>query len=157
MKEFHGSATIVVDASADAVFDLITDVNRLPEWNAAIGEVVDRPATLAPGVEWTIKMAPPRMPTWFSVSRVDLLDPAARRFAYETRNADGNPSHTEWAWAVSDAGGGRAEVAVAWHAYLKTADRRLLGGPLRKRQLAREVPTSLAALAACLHRAQPRP
>ena len=40
-----------------------------------------------------------------------------------------------------------AEVTVTWHCYLKTLDRKFLAGPLRKRQLAREVPVSLAALA----------
>jgi uncharacterized protein YndB with AHSA1/START domain len=150
MKEFHGSASITLDGSPDAVFDLITDVNRLPEWNAAIGEVVDRPAALDTGAEWTIKMAPPRMPTWFSVSRLAELDPASRRFAYTTRNADGNPSHVEWAWSVAERGDG-AEVTVTWGCYLKTADRRLLAGPLRKRQLAREVPASLRALATHVH------
>jgi hypothetical protein len=43
--------------------------------------------------------------------------------------------------------GGGAEVTVTWHVYLKTADRRYFGGPIRKRQLAREVPNSLTAMA----------
>jgi hypothetical protein len=36
---------------------------------------------------------------------------------------------------------------VTWDVYLKTVDRRFFGGPLRKRQLAREVPDSLTAMA----------
>jgi hypothetical protein len=34
-----------------------------------------------------------------------------------------------------------------WDCYLKTLDRRILAGPLRKRQLAREVENSLGAIA----------
>jgi uncharacterized protein YndB with AHSA1/START domain len=59
MDEFHGRASVRVNASPQAVFALITDVNRLPEWNAAIEAVVERPSALAEGVEWTIKMHPP--------------------------------------------------------------------------------------------------
>jgi hypothetical protein len=45
---------------------------------------------------------------------------------------------------------------VTWHAYLKTADRRYFGGPMRKRQLAREVPNSLTAMAGAVVAAGPR-
>jgi hypothetical protein len=37
-------------------------------------------------------------------------------------------------------------VAVRWDVYLKTLDRRLLAGPIRKRQLRNEVAASLGAL-----------
>jgi len=149
MDEIHGRASLQVDATPQAVFDLITDVGRLPEWNIAIERVLERPLALAEGAEWTIKMHPPRTPAWTSISRVEDLDRAALRFAYETRNGDGNPSYTKWAWAVTGASGG-AQVTVTWDVYLKTADRRYFGGPLRKRQLAREVPNSLAALASAV-------
>ncbi len=154
MDEFHGRASVRVDAAPQAVFDLITDIARLPEWNAAIEAVLERPAALAEGAEWTIKMHPPRLPSWKSVSRVEELDRSQLRFAYETRNADGNPSYLKWAWAVAGAGHG-AEVTVTWDGYLKTADRRFLAGPMRKRHLAREVPRSLAAMADAVAAAQP--
>jgi len=146
MDEIHGRASLRVDATPQAVFGLITDVDRLPEWNTAIETVLERPAGLAEGAEWTVKMHPPRTPSWTSISRVEELDRRELRFAYETRNGDGNPSYTTWAWVVTVAGGG-AQVTVTWDVYLKTADRRFFAGPLRKRQLAREVPNSLAALA----------
>jgi hypothetical protein len=72
------------------------------------------------------------------------MPPPRLRFMYQTRNADGNPSFVKWAWQV-DAAGEQLEVTVPWHCYLKTLDHRFLPGPLRKRQLAREVPASLAA------------
>jgi uncharacterized protein YndB with AHSA1/START domain len=147
MKEFHGHASARIDAPPQAVFDLITDVDRLPEWNTAIEAVVQRPSTLAEGVEWTVKMHPPHVPSWGSISRVETLDRPNLRFAYESRNANGNPSYTKWAWAVVVAGDS-AEISVSWDVYLKTLDRRVLAGPLRRRMLEREVSNSLIALTA---------
>jgi uncharacterized protein YndB with AHSA1/START domain len=155
MDEFHGRASVRVEAAPQVVFDLITDVSRLPEWNAAIEAVLERPPALAEGVEWAIKMHPPRVPSWGSISRVEELDRRHFRFAYRTRNADGNPSYVNWAWEVVGAGTG-AQVTVTWDCYLKTADRRFLAGPLRKRQLAREVPNSLAAMAKVVMATEPR-
>jgi hypothetical protein len=65
------------------------------------------------------------------------------------------PLDTKWAWEVTGAGGG-AEVTVSWDVYLKTADRKFFGGPLRKRQLAREVPNSLTAIAEAVMATEPR-
>jgi uncharacterized protein YndB with AHSA1/START domain len=149
MKEFHGRASTEIDATPQAVFDLITDVDRLPEWNNAIEAVLERPTVLTEGDEWTVTMHPPRMPSWQSISRVEKLDRRELRFAYETRNADGNPSFVKWSWAIVDIGD-RTEVTVTWDCYLKTMDRKLLAGPIRKRHLAREVPKSLVALAHAL-------
>ena len=155
MDEIHGRASRQVDATPQAVFDLITDVDRLPEWNAAIERVLERPPELAEGAEWTIKMHPPRTPSWTSISRVEELDRHRRCFAYETRNGDGNPSYTKWAWEVTGACDS-AQVTVTWDVYLKTADRRYFAGPIRKRQLAREVPNSLTAMAGAVAAAGPR-
>jgi uncharacterized protein YndB with AHSA1/START domain len=154
MDEIHGNASVRVAAPPQAVFDFITDVARLPDWNTAIEAVLAQPAALAEGVEWTVRMHPPRTPGWGSISRVRELDRGRHRFAYQTRNADGNPSYSQWAWEVAglaDADG--CEVTVRWDVYLKTFDRKFFGGPLRKRQLAREVPRSLTALASAVRAA----
>lgn len=145
MKEFHGVASTRVDAPPQVVFDLITDLGRLPEWNTAIETVLEQPPALSGGVEWTVKIHPPRVPSWVSVSRVEEIDQSQFRFAYETRNGDGNPSNAKWRWTVARAGSG-AEVTVSWDVYLKTLDRRILAGPLRKRPLQREVQNSLVAI-----------
>ena len=155
MDEFHGHASVRVDAPPRAVFEFITDLARLPEWNAAIEKVAEPPSALAEGVEWTVKMHPPHMPSWGSISRVEELDRGRLRFAYQTRNADGNPSYTQWAWEITD-GGDAADVTVIWHVYLKTFDRRVFAGPIRKRQLAREVPDSLTAMASAVSAARAR-
>jgi uncharacterized protein YndB with AHSA1/START domain len=41
MDEFHGRVSARVNAAPQAVFDFITDVDRLPEWNAAIEAVLE--------------------------------------------------------------------------------------------------------------------
>ena len=146
MKVFQGRATTHVDAPADAVFDLLTDVSRLPEWNRAIEAVVDDPGPLTPGTEWTVTMHPPRLPRWGSISHLERIDPQELQFAYRTRNADGNPSWVDWSWTATNADDG-CDVTVEWTCHLETLDRRFLAGPMRKRQLAREVPKSLEALA----------
>jgi uncharacterized protein YndB with AHSA1/START domain len=146
MKDFHGRATTHVDAPADTVFALLTDVARLPEWNAAIEAVVDDPGPLTPGTEWTVTMHPARLPRWGSMSHLERIDHEALELAYRTRNTDGNPSWVDWAWTATPTGDG-CEVTVEWTCHLETLDRRFLAGPMRKRQLAREVPRSLEALA----------
>jgi uncharacterized protein YndB with AHSA1/START domain len=145
MREIHGSATDRVDADAEAVFRLITDVDRLPEWNNAIECVVERPSELTTGAEWTVKMHPNRAMSWKSRSTVEEIDAGARCFAYRTVNADGNPSYTEWKWQVTPLDSG-ANVSVCWDVYLETIDRRLLAGPIRERQLRKEVAASLLAI-----------
>jgi hypothetical protein len=39
-----GSVTGVVPKPAEDLFAFLTDIDRLPEWNAIIAEVVERPA-----------------------------------------------------------------------------------------------------------------
>ena len=43
LTEFHGTETVPLAASAPDVFDLLVDVDRLPEWNAHIHHVIERP------------------------------------------------------------------------------------------------------------------
>ena len=69
----------------------------------------------------------------------------ARRFTYRTWNADGNPSYADWKWEVVPLDS-NAHVTVSWDVYLKTLDRKLLAGPIRQRQLRKEVAASLLAL-----------
>jgi len=108
----------VTDCSARRVFAVITDIGRLPAWNAAIEAVVERPTALAEGAEWIVTMHPPRAPSWQSVSRLDELDRQQLRFACTTCNADG-----EWTGEVVPVGDA-AEVTVTWHVYLKRSTAR---------------------------------
>jgi hypothetical protein len=52
LNEFGGSASAVADAPAGEVFALITDIGRLPEWNARILRVIEPPShPLAPSAD----------------------------------------------------------------------------------------------------------
>ena len=145
MQEIHGTAVGTVIAAPDATFRLITDIDRLPEWNHAIERVVEPAPDLTPGTEWVVKMHPSRGMTWQSRSRVEEIDKDVRRFRYRTWNADGNPSYADWKWEVVPLDS-MAQVSVSWDVYLKTLDRKLLAGPIRRRQLRKEVAESLKAL-----------
>jgi uncharacterized protein YndB with AHSA1/START domain len=145
MRTFTGTATARMDADPDAVFALLTDIDRLPEWNLAIEAVAERPAVLEAGSRWIVVMHPPRLPRWRSRSTVLELDRDRRRFAHRTVNDDGNPSYLIWSWEVDPAGLG-SEVRVRWEAHLLTPVRRFLASRIRRPQLDREVQTSLAAL-----------
>jgi hypothetical protein len=41
MSEIRGSVAQTVEADPRALFSVITDINRLPEWNEIIQQVVD--------------------------------------------------------------------------------------------------------------------
>jgi hypothetical protein len=51
----------------------------------------------------------------------------------------------DWTWEVVPLDS-IAQVTVSWDVYLKTLDRKLLAGPIRQRQLRKEVAASLLAL-----------
>ena len=145
MQEIHGTAVGTVNAVPDATFRLITDIDRLPEWNRAIECVVEPASDLSPGIEWVVKMHPSRGMTWQSRSRLEEINKDVRRLRYRTWNADGNPSYADWKWEVVPLDS-MAQVSVSWDVYLMTLDRRLLAGPIRQRQLRKEVAESLLAL-----------
>jgi hypothetical protein len=147
MRQIHGHATAAIDAEPRELFELITSIERLPEWNAAIEQMIDRPGRLLPGATWTVQMHPARLMRWQSLSTLEELDGAGLRISYRTVNADGNPSYALWRWEVTPEVPG-AKVSVSWEVYLETLDRRLLAGPVRRRQLRKEVAASLASLAA---------
>lgn len=139
-------ASTVVPAPPDLVFAVLTDVARLPDWNAAMTHVVDQPAVLAIGSEWVVAFRALGQ-TWHSRSVVEELDLTGRRFAYRSGTDDGNPSHARWTWTVTDQPAG-SRVTVTWTLHPATFWRRALLARVRSRQLARtEVPASLSALA----------
>jgi uncharacterized protein YndB with AHSA1/START domain len=142
---FSGEATATIEAPAARVFELITNIDRLPEWNEAIDEVVDSPASLETGAEWVVVLHVPHLPRWKSRSTVRHLDTEGLRFAYASTSDDNNPSYVDWFWEVVDRGG-RSEVTVRWHGYPLTLFRRLVAPRVRRGPLEREVRASLDAL-----------
>jgi uncharacterized protein YndB with AHSA1/START domain len=141
--------TSMVPGSPETVFDLITDLDRLPDWNANMTALVERPPALTPGAEWVVEFRAMGQ-TWRSRSRLETLDRERRVFAYRSGTDDGNPSYAVWEWRVGENGDG-ADVTVAWELHPATFWRKVLLGPVRHRQLRRtEVPASIAALARVL-------
>ncbi len=66
-------ASTVVPAPPDVVFAALTDIARLPDWNAVMTNVVDQPALLAVGSEWIVAFHALGR-TWRSRSTVEELD-----------------------------------------------------------------------------------
>jgi uncharacterized protein YndB with AHSA1/START domain len=144
MREFHGTATTQVPAPPDEVFAVITDVDRLSDWNRAIERTIEGASALTPGAEWVVLMHPPGLPSWRSRSRLVEIEPGAR-FAYRTNTDDDNPSFATWQWTLEPTDTG-SQVSVSWDVYPKTIGRRLLAAPLRRRMLRRETAASLDTL-----------
>lgn len=145
VTEFTGSVTQHLSARPDAVFATVTDVARLPEWNAAIEAVTETPTELRPGAEWVVVMHPPGWPRWDSRSTVEELDHDHRRFVHLTRTDDGNPSWGTWTWQVRPAPGG-ADLTVTWRLRPRTFGRRSVIARLRRPMLQREVRASVRQL-----------
>ncbi|HUF83886.1 MAG TPA: SRPBCC family protein [Acidimicrobiia bacterium] len=145
----RASVTRTVAAPPQSVFALVTDVDRLPEWNAGMTRVVERPDPLTPGSEWVVELRAMGQ-TWRSRSRVEELDPAGRVFRYRSGTDDANPSYAVWEWQV-DGDGAAATVTVSWELHPATFWRKVVLAPVRHRQLRRaEVPASIAALSRVL-------
>lgn len=140
-----GTVSGTVPAPPAAVFDVVTDIDRLPEWNKIIQRVVESPDALGVGAEWVVAVKPPGMPEWLSRSEVLEHDPVGHRFRYRTRTEDGNPSFADWEWRA-EAADGDSTVTVSWELHPVTFARRVLLSRMRNRALRREVPVSIQAL-----------
>lgn len=145
MTELRGSVNETVDADPQGMFAVITDVDRLAEWNDLIQEVVERPAEVEAGTEWVVRFKAMGS-SWNSRSRVDEHDREALRFAYRSQSDDGNPSFARWTWQIAGDPAG-ARVTVDWELHPKTFWRRVLLARIRHRQLPREVRASIQAAA----------
>jgi len=146
MDHFEGTASGHISAPPHKVFALITDIDRLPEWNSCIRAVVEKPASLTPGGEWLVKIRVPGLPPWTSRSRVEEYDAERLRFTYRSRSDDGNPSYIVWTWALRPDEGGGTVATVGWKGSPKTFWRRVIFSHIRKRQLENEVTESIASL-----------
>ena len=140
----HGSAIETVPATPDEVFDLITNVDRLPEWNAHLPKVVQSALLSEEGDEWVVEIHA-MGGHWNSRSTVIERDPATHRFVHRSRSDDGNPSYAIWTWELTPVDEG-TRISVHWSLNPKTFWRKALFARIRHRQLRREVATSLRAL-----------
>jgi uncharacterized protein YndB with AHSA1/START domain len=143
---FTLTATTTVPAPLDIVFDRITDIDRLPDWNAEISRVVASHGSVVPGAEWVVHLR--AMGTqWDSRSRAVDVDRTGGRFAYRSQSDDGNPSWADWTWELAEHDG-VTDVRVRAELNPKTFWRRRLLVHLRRPFLRRAMRRSLVALAA---------
>jgi uncharacterized protein YndB with AHSA1/START domain len=142
--DFNSTATTVIDAPVAQVFDRITDIEHLPDWNLEIPEVIEQPAVLEVGAQWVVRMH--AMKThWNSRSTVTELDPGRGRFAYRSQSDDGNPSFADWLWELAEVDGGtRVTVSVAGHP--RTFIRKHFISHVRPRGLGKAMHQSLETL-----------
>jgi uncharacterized protein YndB with AHSA1/START domain len=141
-KQVSVSATVT--ASPAPVFDLITDIPSLPQWNAAITDVVEVPVRLEVGSEWKVRLHALGQ-TWVSKSQVSAIDPATGRFAYRSQSDDGNPSLADWEWRI-DADGDASIVVLTVDLNPTTFWRKHLLVRIRRPVLRKEMRASLASL-----------
>ena len=142
--DFNRTATTVIDAPAAEVFERITDIEHLPDWNLEIPKVIERPAVLAVGAQWVVRIH--AMKThWNSRSTVTELDLAKHRFAYRSQTDDSNPSFADWLWELTPTDGGtRVTVSVAGRP--KTRFRKLIASRIRPSGLGKAMQQSLETL-----------
>jgi Polyketide cyclase / dehydrase and lipid transport len=140
------SFTTRVDTAPALLFARLVDIGRLPEWNHAITEVVERPSELTSGAVWKVRLHALGQ-SWVSKSTLIELDEAQRRFCYRSQTDDGNRSYADWEWTVQPDGSG-AQVAVAVELRPLTFWRRYLLVHIRRPALRNEIRASLRALSA---------
>ena len=101
LTEFHGTETVQLTAPATDVFDLLIDVDRLPEWNAHVHHVIDKSERpLASGVDSVIQMRA-MWTRWPSRSTALTVDRSTLSFEHRSCSDDGNPSYALWSWQVT--------------------------------------------------------
>jgi uncharacterized protein YndB with AHSA1/START domain len=141
---FNVTERAVVEAPPEAVFELLTDIRRLPEWNREIRQIHEQPPVVGPGAQWAVEIH--AMGThWPSRSTVVDHDRGAGLFAYVSQSDDGNPSTAHWVWRIAPHARG-AEVRVEASVTPKTFWRRHLFSKVRSRSLPKAVRASLTAL-----------
>lgn len=146
--EYTLQATTVIDAPAAAVFERITDLDHLPDWNTEIPRVIARPPALAVGAQWVVRIKAMGK-GWDSRSTALVIDPEHGRFAYRSQTDDGNPSYAEWRWQLSPAPAGtRVDVEVDIRP--RTRTRRYLLSGMRRPSLHKAMRRSLDALSHAL-------
>ncbi|MGH9280458.1 MAG: SRPBCC family protein [Acidimicrobiales bacterium] len=144
--EYTLRASAELPAPAGDVFDVITDIDHLPDWNLEIPRVVESPGILEVGSEWVVEIHALKS-RWNSRARVLDLDRAAGRFGYRSQSDDGNASYAEWRWQLTPAGsGGDTSVSVEVDVRPRTFWRKWLLSRLRRTSLRKAMHESLASL-----------
>jgi uncharacterized protein YndB with AHSA1/START domain len=148
MTTLHAEITDHLAVDPDALFALVTDVHRLPDWNEHVNRIVESPSEMQPGSEWVVEIR--AMGThWNSRSRALDIDTSKRRFVYQSQTDDENPSYAVWTWELEPASDG-TDVVVGYELHPKTFWRRVLLSRVRHHQVRGEVQASLRRAAELL-------
>jgi hypothetical protein len=142
--EFTLQATAVLPVSLPEAFAVITDIERLPDWNLEIPKIVESPAVLEVGSEWVVTIHAMKT-RWNSRSRVTEIDAARGVFTYRSQSDDGNPSYADWRWQLNETPAG-TRVHVEVDIRPRTFMRKALFSRIRKSSLEKAVQHSLVAL-----------
>lgn len=142
------SATALIRSAPADVFRTVTDLERLPEWNKGIVEVLELPDELHEGSVWKVRIRAMGQ-SWVSKSTLTELDRESSRFAYRSQSDDGNPSFADWAWQV-EPDGDASRVTVSVDLNPQTFWRKNLLIRIRRPGLRTEMQESLAALESTL-------
>lgn len=153
--DFEAHATATLNAPAEAMFERITNIARLPEWNAEIPEVHEAPSVVEPGAQWVVEIK--AMGThWRSRSEAVEVDATRGVFRYRSVSDDGNPSFADWRWELAPVDGGeRTRVDVHLAAHPRTLWRKYLLSNLRRPVIRRAMRRSLVALETSVHNSMP--
>lgn len=151
----RGSASAVILAPADVVFEVVTDPSRMTRWNAVMTEVVVEPEAMVAGAEWVVAFQAMRVMRWRSRSRCEALAPNDHTFVHCSGTDDGNTSFAIWTWTVEPDGPDRSTLRVEWELHPETFLRKVLLSRMRNRMLRYEVPASLTALNSLVGSGQP--
>ena len=133
-----------IEASPEAVFPRVIDIDGLPSWNAKIQEVVSRPGSVAEGAQWTVRVKA-NGSKWTSSSEVVELDRTERRFVHRSKRDGKNPSYALWTWTVEPSSAG-AKLTVTCELHPKTFFLKHVLLPVRKGPLRKEMQASLDEL-----------
>jgi uncharacterized protein YndB with AHSA1/START domain len=145
LTEFHGTETVQLAADPTDVFDLLVDVERLPEWNERVDHVIESPVDpLAEGTEWVIEMHAMGV-RWPSRSRALRVDHTAMVLEHRSATDDGNPSFGVWSWQVTPNGDG-STLTVTWAVHPRSFWRKLILARIRRGFLDVEVRASVAGV-----------
>jgi hypothetical protein len=108
-----GEVTTRIEATPEAVYDLVADITRMPEWSPETYKADWRPGwtSAVPGARfrgWN-KMGPLR---WFTDPIIDVAD-RGRELAFTT-GIFGRGRMTTWRFRFEPASGGGTDVTESW-------------------------------------------
>jgi Polyketide cyclase / dehydrase and lipid transport len=109
LSAYHHRASITIDRSPEAIYDLLVDVSRMGTWSpVCTGGRYDDDSQ-----EWFTGTNGIGETTWETRCRVVASD-RGREFAFVNLGRDGTHAMVRWGFVLEPASGGGAEVTLTW-------------------------------------------